>query len=263
MTHATPPHHRRGFSIVEIVVALLIIGVLTLILIPIYNTQVEKSRLAACDSDLERIADAQTRACIDLSYYLRVFALDDVRTLGASNSIDAEFSNGEFANVADNANKLLNIFIDPRTGMFSTTAASKYYSKWNNNSASGVPPTMEILDWNGPYLAIQRDEATTVPLTNWTIPTPDFTKVHIKGIPNDPWGNDYLFFTKAGLLIEPDGVFVSTYNYRDAGGTVWPLNCLVFNRPTILSLGPNGAPGDPASAYQFGQGDDRYRSFEY
>ena len=92
-------------------------------------------------------------------------------------------------------------------------------------------------------------------------------------IPDDPWGNNYLFFTSKGLLNEPEGEFVIRATLADALGSQNPnagggisYQCDVFDRPTVLSMGPDGLPGDTTTRSTgqtriFGTGDDITRSF--
>lgn len=66
------------------------------------------------------------------------------------------------------------------------------------------------------------------------------------GIPDDPWGNDYVLFTRRGLVLEPTGQIVDTnVGVQVSGGFLqggsYPTQ--VFDRACIMSLGPNGLPG--------------------
>jgi hypothetical protein len=103
------------------------------------------------------------------------------------------------------------------------------------------------VQWKGPYLNWPRD----VNQNDW---------------PDDPWGNDYLFMTRLGMLYPPDPTAVSgntttdhSYAFQTSGPNGEPL-AGHFDRPTFVSLGPNGIPGD-ATNPNYGFGDDLVRSF--
>ena len=55
---------KKGFTLVELVIVIVIVGILTIVSVPMYKLQVEKSRVAEAMSVLRTIADANTH------YYL-------------------------------------------------------------------------------------------------------------------------------------------------------------------------------------------------
>jgi len=304
MNSLTQKNIQRGFTIVEIIIALLIICIMTLILVPVYTGHAEKARAAACDADLQRIAEAETQFCVETGSYVRMFALDDLywgdglygwgeagdskdgicdegaTTASVRNHIFATKPDSLATPGGDNNLTYTTLYISPTTGNIDANAGYILTQKFAQNSKN----------WGGPYYTIQRDEKTVTQAWDTSIPTvdtvtyptgypaanPNFLQRQLKGIPNDPWGHDYLFFTKAGLVQEPEGVVTGTLTFTVAGVS-YEYNCKIFDRPTILSLGPNGFPGDgstapstPATAIpstgltagDFGKGDDRYQSFE-
>ncbi|NQU44140.1 prepilin-type N-terminal cleavage/methylation domain-containing protein [bacterium] len=244
--HDRQPFSRAGFSIVEILIAVMIIGVLAVILIPTLVNRVKEAKIAAAERDLEEIAEAQRRAAIQMNYYLRMYALDDIPggdgyALGDANDqrdgIADEIANTVFYDTPSR------LFINPNTNdLLDTARADAVY-------ASLAPETAYI--WQGPYLTIQRDESPA--LHDRTSNPP-----HLHDIPTDPWGNDYLMFFRTGLLREPEGDIVTQVTwYTDTWDTE------VFDRPTVLSVGPDGLPGDGQPGSQFGEGDDIVRPFEF
>lgn len=240
-----------GFSIIELLIAIIIIGILATILIPILAGRTEKARIARAESDLERIADALERVSIDTSYYTRLFMLNDVAAIGPGTpfirtaaAIDADpydaINDYRMPGYFQNEQTL---FIDVRTGLLLSAIET-----------DAVLDKLETgYNWEGPYVNWQRDEHF---YTGDTSPLPD-------GMPDDPWGNNYLFFTRAGLLVEPDGVFEAGSVDVLSDGSIsitGPYSASRFDRATVLSMGPNGVPGAGAGS-EFGQGDDIVRSF--
>lgn len=270
-------HGRRGFSIIELLVAIIIIGILVAILVPIVSNRAEQARVARANSDLENIVESLQRQVVDTGYYTRLFALDDVlfgeAALDGSGSVS--FARPRNPNdIADGLTDYLgpqsyyqfpdanSLFIDPRTGLFAGVNPTTL-------TYQGTPTRQDIIvrlasnesrydtssgRWGGPYLAFRADRNT---INNITAPN---------GIPDDPWGNDYLLFSRSGLFLEPLGLLVQSVAVSPNGqGLVQgaTYDTRVFDRGTVVSLGPNGLPGngDPVSVDgRFGRGDDLFRS---
>ncbi len=254
-THRPPNRLKRpaalGFSIVELLIAVMIISILSLILVPNLSNRAEQAREAACRSDLERIGDAQARVATDIGYYLRLFALDDIAHgdgvgLGVGDVFDGigdESFNTLFGNPGQ-------VFIDLRDHtLLNSAQADNVFNNVLKLRGLGAGQTSYSPTWYGPYYSIQEDQTAAEhnlpPLTD---------NLHLHDIPNDPWGNDYLFLVRGGVLIEPEGVLRSTFNGSDASR---------FDRPTFLSLGPNMLPGDGTPNSPLGEGDDIFRSVEF
>ena len=216
-----------GFSIVEILIAVIIIGILSSVLVPVLVNRSRDSRLKAAARELQNIANAQERAAIDTGYYYRLYVLDDLPGNRGGDSIAAE----NVTSVADN------IFVNPETNDMLNVSATRLQAIFRQVAET---------TWGGPYYTIHRDESFAMANeTGYTF-----------GVPNDPWGNDYVFVTREGALVEPLGLFLNTYLGAAALG---------FDRPTIVSLGPDGEPGAGVDGGPrvLGRGDDLYRSFGY
>lgn len=255
----------RGFSIIELLVAIIIIGILVVILIPVVANRTEQARVARVNQDLEVIADAMERVFIDTGFYVRLFALNDVLRGDDLPFGDPDDSYDGITDYTVTNNYLLfpdrnSFFIDGTDGEFADLDRG-YFIERLLRSESYYDGT---ISWQGPY-------------TTWKRDTDNFDfdiNVDQDGIPDDPWGNNYILFTRAGMVVEPDGEIAEDVTQYTAG-TFTPngsIDALIFDRPVVLSLGPNGLPGDDVNGpsngapdntggADFGDGDDYYRRF--
>jgi prepilin-type N-terminal cleavage/methylation domain-containing protein len=227
-----PFQRSSGFSIIELLVALIIIGLLIAVIVPILSMRTKEAQERAAMSDMQHIADAQERAAIDTGYFYRLYILDDE---WAGDGIGLGDPNDVMDGLLDEADNTIyqnpkRIFIDPQTGLFLVNAVTFF-----DNNILAANET--AYGWHGRYITWQRDTDSS-------------------DIGDDPWGNDYLFFTKAGVVQEPEGDIRSVYTSPDGQS----YDAKVFDRPTVLSLGPDGAPGS-GSGTDFGEGDDLKRQF--
>ncbi len=243
----------KGFSLIELLIAVIIIGILASILIPVVSNRSEKARIASAEADLERIAEAMSQAAVDTGYYPRMFMLNDSR--GTASLIDSPTSGDTFTDGVRDYGTTANDFHQNTSRLFINTLTGQSVSVGEGSMLLNKLQSNETtFNWNGAYINFRRDEniAGSGP---YEIDNPD-------GIPDDPWGNNYLFLTKAGLLIEPDGQFVSgNVNFPIYGSTTLAtVPGRAFDRATVLSLGPNGLPGD-GNGSALGTDDDIFRTF--
>ncbi len=264
-----------GFSILELLIALIIIGILAVILIPLLSNRAKQARIRAAESDLERIATAQDMVAVDTGYFVRLFMLNDrpgpdadgefLRPAGGTDVTGNDYdSTGQYQTAGYfNTNNLFFDIVYPRVGV---------------NPPNGTELRTRLVrdetsfNWNGPYVNWQEDE------NFYTDSAFDDQEPRPDGIPDDPWGNNYLLFVpngdtingssqQGGLVLEPDGDIVQSADFPlgSASPEVTSIDCNVFDRPTLLSLGPNGLPGnglgDASPEARMGAGDDIVRKF--
>jgi general secretion pathway protein G len=246
-----------GFSMVELLIAVIIIGILVTIIVPVLTNRAADARLAAAKADLEALAAAESQVAIDTGYIVRLHVLDDSGAVGdglgsddPNDVVDSIRDEDQIALFTDQPDR---IFLDAKTGVVLP-----------NNLFIRAKADPESFGWRGPYLSIQKklSPKNPPPATPWTY-----------GTPLDPWGNPYFLFVggeassntnpaQGGWINETQigtGAPTSPFNY--AGASVPATN---FDRNTILSLGPNGLPGDGtgiAPGGLLGAGDDLARAF--
>ena len=266
---------RRGFSIIELLVAIIIIGVLVAVLIPVVSSRTEQARAARVQADLQAIADAMERVENDTGYLVRLFALNDVlRGDGVGYKRDPRTAPIDRADGLTDYQSTVTqpylqfdgssngLFIDPKTSAYALNVTrDEVIARLiaNESTYDGS------IAWNGPYVNWQKDK---------NVYAGDTTALR-DSVPDDPWGNNYLLFlppktingtTQGGLVLEPSGRIVvtnvgQTGNQFSQGGS---FATDVFDRPTLVSLGPNGQPGNGGGGTgdgTFGGGDDYVRSF--
>lgn len=251
---------RRGFSIIELLVAIIIIGILVSVLIPVVSSRTRDARIARVNADLENLSESMERVAIDTSYYVRLFALNDTLR---GDGMTLEDTNDRYEGLTDYATAnpsafydfpdSNSLFIDPESGDFATLNRINFIDRLVRSETSYDGSAQ----WGGPYINWQKD-------TN-NFPSAGYPNLEKDGIPDDPWGNNYLFFTRMGLVLEPDGIIATSVSQSTIGefsnGGTW--DCEVFGRATIMSLGPDGQPGTGQASSEFGEpgSDDFVREF--
>ena len=71
----------RGFTLVEILIAVLIMGILVTMAVPMYEKTIEKSRIAEVRANLRRIYDAKMRLLDDMEktkYVAKLFGFENL-----------------------------------------------------------------------------------------------------------------------------------------------------------------------------------------
>jgi prepilin-type N-terminal cleavage/methylation domain-containing protein len=265
--HSTPSRHprlagrrrRAGFTLVEIVIAFIIIGILTAIAVPTIARRSEDAKIASAQSDLQHLADALERVSIDIGPIVRIYALDDVLRSedGLASTEPGDIIDALNDNEIDNPPNLYEqgelMFISNATQDFLQAQAQLTLFR------KLVVDETSFSRWRGPYINWKRDANGN----DW---------------PDDPWGSDYLFFSRRGILYPPDpnateqtlredhtAVFETVGPSPGQGAPGRPAQ--IFDRFVVLSLGPNGLPGDgsePTSEEDpgnYGRGDDIYHAF--
>ncbi|MCX7019506.1 MAG: prepilin-type N-terminal cleavage/methylation domain-containing protein [bacterium] len=232
----------RGFTLIELLIAVIIVGIIVAAIVPVYVSRAAEARQTYVQADLDSLKSAEEHAAIDTGYIYRLYILQD--TQGGDN-IGPNSPNDQVIGIVDESlrsdvpNPKI-IFIDTKYGTILINGSSIFDRMVDNQKG---------FNWNGPYVNLNRKVGTKFPVVNQPV-----------GLPLDPWGNPYMLFTIEGLVKEPDGVIATSWTAADGQS----YNTKVFDRPTVLSLGPNGLPGDGTgggASARLGLGDDSYRQF--
>ncbi len=267
---------RRGFTIIEMLVVVVILTVLALIAIPIIASRVETARISKARREAQALGEAQMRVESDLGYYVRLFMLND--TAGGD---------GTGFNRANPANDTVDGILDylPPTALipsyypsfdrlfiYANVERVNPLNPFRNGALTTPTETASImarianqedsLTWNGPYINWQVDED----FYDAGIVSPPGGEPGPDGVPTDPWGNNYLLFTPLGVIPDVDPDFsaaitvagpVTTFSFplNSSNSSVYANLDEVTDRFAIISMGPNGVPGSGPGT-QFGTGDD-------
>lgn len=249
MNRLNDSRRRGGFTMVELVIAVIIIAILVAITVPILQERANQAKLTAAKSDLENLANAEERAALDTGYMYRLFVLDDVGVDPANDNFnDPDAFSEEMGRDYPYDVNQSNFFINPRTGRFVENAITIFDRLDPSNAETDYVPSLLNVEsgvWNGPYVNWSRDNEPAGP----------------DDIPNDPWGNNYVLFTQAGIIWEDPENPPNNSRLRTAptlGGLTYEFR--LFDRPTALSMGPDGLPGGEGDR-RFGFGDDLIRQW--
>lgn len=261
---------RRAFSIVELLVAVIIITVLATMAIPIVQNRVDQARLTRAQHEMDALADAENRVEADTGYYVRLFMLNDLnvevadrdgvatdRPPDPNDVVDGvmDYANpGGFHPLTDRLFIIANSDDNSQVGrLVDTTLGASLLQRLVNDA--------EAFGWTGTYINWQTDENVYNNIAPANVASPD-------GIPDDPWGNNYMLITTWGLIPDGDPGWtagpngpVTSFALPIGSTSATVVNNLdeVVDRVAIVSLGPNGVPGNGGATPVLGSGDDLIR----
>ena len=156
------PSRQKGFSLLEILIALLILSIITTLAINRYAERTDDARRAAAQAEINQIVKAEQQCEIDTGYYVSLRALDDPPGGGTMviepNGVRQYRIDNEFTPYAFD------------------TAGQWFYNP------------IDTRNWKGPYITYQNADTTGTP-----------SDLGSYGSPLDPWGRNYKLFTRYGL----------------------------------------------------------------
>ncbi len=203
--------NQYGFSLLEILVALVLVSILSVLAVNRYTSRTDAAKIAAAQSEEKAIASAEQQCEIDTGYYVNLRALSCEPGIGTYEQGSVFFYNIQSLPVP--------FAIDTDGSMFN----GNYFP---------------YSSWKGPYMTYQSADISTTGSPNSGL----IASQQTYGAPLDPWGNPYRLFTPL-TLTDPAPGEETQYNgafYRNA--------IVSYGKNGAPGTGlPGSNPGDPAS----------------
>ncbi len=175
-------HGRRGLTLTELLVVMLIIGLLSTIAVPVYINRMEDARIRVAKGECREIAMAEEQCALIHGYYVPFQVLDDKAKIqgitSTGDAIDLEQTGQIF---------LINPLIAPQNQRGNQPRLQ-----------DGAQRIQNMRDhWEGPFLNPQRvytgnEDPKSLNFVNSPTVRLDF--------PLDPWGEAYRFYSPLGII---------------------------------------------------------------
>jgi prepilin-type N-terminal cleavage/methylation domain-containing protein len=200
-------NNQLGFTILEILIAVIIIGVLVAVAISRYTQRTDDAKNTTARSEMQQLVKAEQAVELDTEYYVSLRVLNDIH--------------GGPTPIMNNSMGWWEYPIELEPGLAIDTSGA--YAAKNNVDLAG--------DWQGPYMQFKQQGPRSNLLGVYTNDELPETNSETKyGIPLDPWGSPYRFYGpyysnafNAGA-INPDSVLTPGF---------------LFDRFAIVSFGKN------------------------
>lgn len=255
--------HSRAFSALEILIAVIILGILAGLVVPTVQNRVKEARIRTATNDVKTIVDALTRVAIDSNYFVPLHILDDVHLDTSVSGISTwDHNNADAINLEETnpnvaSGKEKEIFIDIEEGDFVDSADNRrLFDQMIGELGSGSP------SYEDRKRALDRFRFVP-PYVSWNRDGDD------DDMQDDPWGNPYFFFTPKGMVHDYDSrdpllrkiqhEITEDFDYTTFSGSSGAQCDEIFDRYVVLSMGPDGMPGDDGT--NFAEGDDIFMYF--
>lgn len=171
---------RRAFTLLELLIAVIIIGILAVLILFAYVRKADDARIVKAMLDLEHLAQAETQFCVDTDYFCGLYFLDDDLTTYTNT---AGLSDNTFIRHHGDVNTAGEIETD------------------NNEVWRRIRPIVSNPNRHrGPYSEFKER------VYEWY--TGDYP---VLNQPIDPWGNLYMLFTPKGYVNFPPSANVTQY----------------------------------------------------
>lgn len=240
-THETPRQAlRAGFTLNELLVVLLIIGLLTSVALPVYVNQAERARISAAEGEAREIAQAMEACGAIHGFYVPIQLLDDLPgdSSQAGGNPNQDFIEDENQNIF--VISLNSSLRELATGLNQPTLGA---------GRLGVNQRVRrlLFEWEGPFLSPQRvyeGDGSPLPYLDHVL---------------DPWGSPYRLFSPVGIV----GDGASSLNFSSLSQQSFSNGALTTDfapnqdtngrqaRWAIVSLGPDGDFDDNVASEEF------------
>jgi prepilin-type N-terminal cleavage/methylation domain-containing protein len=163
-----PKYRQSGFTILEILIAVIIIGVLVAVAISRYTQRTDDAKYATARSEMMQIVSAEQAIELDTGYYVSLRVINDVH--------------GTFPNGA--------------MGWWEYPIEMEYGNAIDTSGQYSTQPNSTLAnDWRGPYMQFKQRGAQGNLLGVYTNDfLPESGPETLYGIPMDPWGNPYRLY---------------------------------------------------------------------
>lgn len=221
-------HHFRGggFTLTEMLVVMVIVGLLATIAIPVYINRMEESRVKLAQGECKQIAEAEDQCALVHGFYVPFLLLN------ALPHPQGQTRNGDTIRNQPNASSIF--LINPLIRPDYQIGTQPTLNDGINNTNPRVAQMVNY--WEGPFLNLHR---VYIP------PGLDIVNnYNYLDFPLDPWGNPYLFYSAIGII----GQYLNTGNFTNL--TINFSNGLLSNtdrrnyidRYAVVSYGHDGLP---------------------
>ena len=177
---------QRGLTLTELLVVMVIIGLLSTIIVPVYINRMEEARVKLAMGECREIAEAEEQCAIIHGFYVPFQVLDD---RPKRYPFGAASPNGDYID-RDNISNIL--LINPLIRPELQTGDQR------SLNFDGNKRIVDMLErWQGPFLNPQRVYTGTEDPKD-----PNFVNsamIHLD-FPLDPWGQPYRFYSPIGVI---------------------------------------------------------------
>jgi len=162
--------NRSGFSLLELLIAMIILSVLTVMVVFAFTKRADEARITNAMNAIRELAEGEEQICVHTGFFTQLYYLDDPATTDTVNR----------------PNNLQGVFINPKTNPAGQMVDDEDYI-WQRIRPLPTNPNRH----RGPYLEFKQQ-----------VTFDD----NFNGTPVDPWGNVYMFFTPYGFVDPQLGV---------------------------------------------------------
>lgn len=221
-------HTNEGFTLTELLVVMVIIGLLATVAIPVYVTRMEHARIKVAGAEAREIAQAEEQCALIHGYYVPFQVLDDRPDIQGQTSIGDTIDNDYLTQL---------FVVSPLVPPLRQQGHQLTLDDQNARI------TTMVEEWQGPFLNLQR-----VYTGSEDPKDPNFVNgraVHLD-FPLDPWGEPYRFYSPIGIV--GTNAYRGTTPIDDALGVSFSDGYLTtnddrnFERYAVVSYGGDQLP---------------------
>ncbi|MCX7918686.1 MAG: type II secretion system GspH family protein [bacterium] len=226
-----PKYQQKGFTILEVLIAVIIVGVLVAVAVSRYTQRSDEAKYATARSEMMQLVKAEQAVELDTGYYVSLRVLNDVHSTIPSN----------------NTMGWIEYAIEYEYGYAIETSGAYSLTKTNANLAG---------EWQGPYIQFKQKGPKSNLLgvyTNDNTPEETMPLSETKyGIPLDPWGSPYRLFGPDNVA--RDNRYPFNYGVKEVDppltGALDRFAILSYGKNTTLDFNPlTGYLGDDIIVY--------------